>query len=151
MGDCCRAHMIIRAALEQELWLNLSFLLRFISLLQALVDKRARWLDTLTSEVSARERTISRCLRHIERLEKQLSSGLTTVWRYLCCVTRLKCSDVSLHVLSLCVCVWIRCLKASQRAAAHPGCVWWAQLHQHWLRPTTGSRVDASATLNFCL
>lgn len=45
-------------------------------MLQVLVDKQARRLVNLTSEVSAWERMIDRRQQYIEHLEKQLSSGL---------------------------------------------------------------------------
>lgn len=46
-----------------------------ISSVKVVMEKQARRIATLTSEVSARERMINRRLQHIEHLEKQLSSG----------------------------------------------------------------------------
>ncbi|XP_072228039.1 uncharacterized protein [Leuresthes tenuis] len=45
------------------------------SSVKVLIDKQARQLASLTTEVSARERIINRRLRLIEQLEKRLSSG----------------------------------------------------------------------------
>lgn len=47
-----------------------------VAVLQVVVDKQARQLANLTSEVSAWERMIDRRQQYIEHLEKQLSSGL---------------------------------------------------------------------------
>ncbi|XP_029921536.1 uncharacterized protein LOC115369115 [Myripristis murdjan] len=45
-----------------------------MSLMKVIVDKQARRLASLASEVTARERMIDRRLQHIEHLEKQVSS-----------------------------------------------------------------------------
>ncbi|XP_031711498.1 uncharacterized protein LOC116388044 [Anarrhichthys ocellatus] len=41
-----------------------------------IIDKQARWLASLSSEVSARDRMIDRSMRHINHLEKRVSKSL---------------------------------------------------------------------------
>lgn len=52
-----------------------------IASMKFIMDKQARRLDRLTSEVSARDRTIGRRLRHIGHLEKQVSKSFTAAPR----------------------------------------------------------------------
>ncbi|XP_074473845.1 uncharacterized protein LOC141757323 isoform X4 [Sebastes fasciatus] len=52
-----------------------------ISSMKVIIDKQARRLASLTSEVSARDRLIDRRLRHIDHLEKQVSESFPAALR----------------------------------------------------------------------
>ncbi|XP_076614518.1 uncharacterized protein LOC143338181 isoform X1 [Chaetodon auriga] len=52
-----------------------------VSSVKLIIDKQARRLASLTSEVSARDRLIDRHLQHIDRLEKQVSGRLPAALR----------------------------------------------------------------------